>query len=254
MQSPPSPSYLAGFDKQTGEPVWNVRRELDAPKEAAQSYTSPMLAEVDGRPVIAVLGADHLTLHAAEDGEELGRLGGFNPEQNGFFRSIASPVIAGNVIVCPYARGESLTAVDMSKLIAGAGEQAILWRHYDLGADVPTPCVRDGRVYLLRDRGNVVCLDVKTGETIWTYEAERNRTTYSSSPLIAGDHLYLVREDARVFVLKLRGEEPPELVATNTLSESRRGRAGADFTVASPVPVDGGLLFRTSSNLIRVDR
>ena len=77
MQS--GPSYLVAFDKQSGDVVWKQERMLDAPREAAQSYITPLVVEVDGRSVIAVMGADHLTLHAADSGEELGRLGGFNP-------------------------------------------------------------------------------------------------------------------------------------------------------------------------------
>ncbi len=80
---------------------------LGAPEEAAQCYATPLAVEVNGDDAMAVMGADHLTLHSAKNGKELGRLGGFNPTEHKFFRSISSPVAEGHIIVCPYARGEN---------------------------------------------------------------------------------------------------------------------------------------------------
>ncbi len=117
------PSYLVALDKESGDLLWKTDRMLDAPVEAAQSYITPLIVQVDGRDVIAVMGADHLTLHAADSGKEIGRLGGFNPVGDQNFRSISSPVAEGNLIVCPYARGTTVTAVRMDQLIAGKGER-----------------------------------------------------------------------------------------------------------------------------------
>ena len=104
------PSYLVALHKESGDLLWKTDRMLDAPQEAAQSYITPLVVQVDGMDVIAVMGADHLTLHAADSGKEIGRLGGFNPDGEKFFRSISSPVAEGNLIVCPYARGDTVTA------------------------------------------------------------------------------------------------------------------------------------------------
>jgi outer membrane protein assembly factor BamB len=247
MQSPPSPSYVAGFNKSTGDLSWRVDRELGAPKEAAQSYTSPLTTTIDGQAIIAVLGADHLTLHSAEDGKELARLGGFNPGQEQFFRSIASPVIDGNIIICPYSRGSTLTAVDMRKLLAGAGRDAIVWHHEGQGADVPTPATRDGKLYLCGDRGEVSVLDVQTGETLWQVVIPRHRSDYSSSPLVTDSHLYLTRENGSVIVIALpESEGAKSIVATNELGDD------SQYTVASPVPLGDAILFRTAGTLIKI--
>ena len=99
------PSYLVAYDLATGEMKWKTDRKTDAPKEAAQSYSTPLAVEVGGKKMIAVMGADTLTLNETATGKEVARLGGFNPKQDGFYRSISSPVAEGNVIVCPYSRG-----------------------------------------------------------------------------------------------------------------------------------------------------
>jgi outer membrane protein assembly factor BamB len=244
---PKSPSYLVSLDKQSGDVVWKVDRELGAPEEAAQSYTSPVLATVDGRAVIAVMGADHLTVNDLASGEELGRLGGFNPKGDSYFRSIASPVVSGSIVVCPYSRGSTLTAVDLGKLIAGKDRESILWHRDDLGSDVPTPATRDGKVYLCGDRGLVTTLDVTTGKEIWSVELPRNRNQFSSSPLLTKSHLYLTREDGQVFVIALpNGNDKATLVSQNSLGDDEQ------YTVASPVPLNDAILFRTAKTLIKI--
>lgn len=244
------PSYLAAFDKQTGDEIWNVDRMLDAPEEAAQSYTTPLAVTVNDTKAIAVMGADHLTLHRSDNGTELGRLGGFNPTGHKFFRSISSPVVDGDVIVCPYARGSSLTAVRMTDLVEGKGQDSIAWFLEDSGSDVPTPAALDGKTYIVGDgkksKGVVSCLATESGKTLWTVELGKSRHGYSSSPLIAGDHLYVTQEDGTTFVVGPLSGENPQVISTNEIADNE------PFTVASPIPVDDNLLLRSRSHLYRI--
>ena len=244
------PSYLAAFDKQSGDELWKVDRMLDAPEEAAQSYTTPLNVKVNGRAAIAVMGADHLTLHQADSGSELARLGGFNPEGEKYFRSIASPVAQGDIIVCPYARGSTLTAVRLSDLVAGKGRDAIAWFHDDNSADVPTPAAHQEKVYVLgdgkRNRGVISCLDMKSGKQLWTVSLEKSRQGFSSSPLIAADHLYATQEDGTTYVVGPLSSDQPQVVATNKIADVE------PFTVASLVPVENDLLLRSRNRLYRI--
>ncbi len=248
MQSGPSPSYLLALEKTSGDQLWKTDRELGAPKEAAQSYATPLAVKVNGDDAIAVMGADHLTLHWAKDGKELGRLGGFNPSDDNFFRSISSPVAEGHIIVCPYARGGTITAIDMDALANRKGKDAIIWHRDDLGSDVPTPAAKDGRVYVVGDKANglVSCLDIKSGETIWNVQLPKSRSGFSSSPLVAGNHLYVTQENATTHVIGPLDAEQPAVVATNRLDDDQ------PFTVASPVPVGQSLLIRSRNYLHRI--
>lgn len=249
------PSYLIALNPESGDVMWKQDRDLDAPKEAAQSYSTPLDVTIGGKAAIAVMGADHLTLHDAGSGKMIGKLGGFNPTNHEYFRSISSPVAEGNFIVCPYARGESVTTVRMDDLVAGKGDDAIAWFRDDLGSDVPTPVLVDGRVYLVSDgktsKGQVTCLDVATGKTLWTVQLPKSRNSYSSSPLVAGNHLYVTAEDNTTHVIGPLNSTAspavaPELVATNTLSDDEQ------FTVASLVPIEGTFLLRTKNSLYRL--
>ncbi len=246
MQS--GPSYLVAFDKETGDVLWRTDRMLDAPEEAAQSYATPLVTTVDGKPIIAVMGADHLTLHSQKDGKELARLGGFNPGGEKFFRSIASPVVSGDIIICPYSRGATLTAVKMSALLAGEGDKAIIWKREDIGSDVPTPAALAGRIYVCGDKGVVTAMDAETGKTLWDLELPQSRHAFSSSPLVAGNALYVTREDAATFVIGPLSSEEPQLMHSNEL------RDDDPYTVASLVAVGDGLMLRTKGSLYRIAR
>jgi outer membrane protein assembly factor BamB len=243
MQS--GPSYLVAFERATGELLWKHDRMLDAPEEAAQSYSTPLVLAGDsakGEPdeMMVVLGADHVTAHDAADGRELWRVGGLNPAQNGYFRSIASPVAVGDLIVAPYARGSTLTAIRRG----GSGDVTathVVWVRKDLGADVPTPAAADGRLVVCTDKGKVACLDASSGETRWEEELPKNRNAYSSSPVIVDGRIILTREDGASWVLALPASgAAPEVMGEGLLEE---------MTVATPVCLDGRMYLRTHDSL-----
>jgi outer membrane protein assembly factor BamB len=235
------PSFLLALDKRTGKEVWKTDRWLNVNEEANQSYTTPTLMTIDGVPAIITLGADHVTAHRAEDGHLLWKVGGFNPKNNGFFRSISSPVIAGDLILCPYARGSTLTAIR-----SGLGlveDQRIAWR-MEFGSDVPTPAVLGGLAYLLSDKGVVTCIDPVRAEILWKETLPKSNKAYSSSPLAAGGHLYCTREDAVTFVLGGIEEGTPKLVEQNELD---------GLAVATPIAVGGRIYLRTYEALFCIE-
>jgi len=241
------PSYLAAFDRSTGQLLWKHDRILAAPEEAAQSYSTPVVAAGDpaqGEPaeVLFVLGADHVTAHDAADGRELWRVGGLNPDANGFFRSIASPVLAGGLVIAPYARGGSITAIRRG----GSGDVTtshVAWTRNNIGADVPTPAARDGRIVICSDKGVVEGLDVVTGTTAWHRDLPKNRHAYSASPVIVDGRVIVVREDGAASVLEWPGAAASGEVAL------LGGGSVEEMTVATPVCVDGRIFLRTHDSL-----
>ncbi len=239
MQSGPSPSYLAAFDKATGNVVWKVLRELGAPEEAAQSYSTPVVTTFNGQETLVTVGADFVTAHSAADGQELWRVGSLNPEQNKYFRSIASAAVADGMVVAPYSRGEMLYGIKLG----GSGDVTkthVAWEKKGISADVPTPIAIDGQAFVLTDKGVLACLSAATGDVVWESQLEKSRHAFSASPILAGGNLYAIREDGRTFVAEA-GTAFKHL-STNSL--------GDDVTVvATPVFVDGQILIRTFEGL-----
>ena len=237
------PSYVAAFSKADGSVLWKQDRDLGAPEEAAQSYATPVVVDEVSGQVIVVLGADHVTAHDAASGKEIWRVGGLNPTNHKYFRSIASAAVSDGMVIAPYARGESLTAIKMG----GQGDVTsshISWFNQVTSGDVPTPAIANGRVFICRDggeaRGTIDCLDLLTGKTIWSGQLPKNRSTYRSSPTVADGKLYVARQDSTVFVLDAMGSEF-KVLGQNTIAE--------EHTVATPVCVDGKIILRTDSHV-----
>ena len=240
------PSYVVAYDVTTGEQRWKVERQTEAPEEAAQSYATAVVVQCDDGPQLAVMGADTLTLHDLQTGRERARLGGFNPDGEKYFRSIASPVADGHRILCPYSRGETLTCVDANRLLAGDGPDAILWHRDGLGSDVPTPAARDGVAYVLSDgkgkEAAVIAIDLESGMETQRVPLPRTRAGYSSSPLVVGSDVVTLSEHGELTVVGPIDNES-EVRGTLDLPDDE------PFTVASPVPMEDGLLLRTHGML-----
>jgi outer membrane protein assembly factor BamB len=236
-------SYLAAFQLADGSLAWKQPRTYERPEESDQAYTTPQIVEIDGRDVLVTWGADHLTGHDPATGKLLWECGGFNPENQGYWRVIASAAISDGMAIVPYGRGEYLAGVRLG----GQGDVTKsnrVWekRGKGIGADVPTPVVVGKRAYVLSDSGRILCLDVQTGDEIWTANLPRNRNRFFASPVMAGDKLYLAREDGMVFVGRVN-EKGFELLGENAMGEQ---------LIATPVPVDDTVILRGAEHLFRV--
>ncbi|HNU99988.1 MAG TPA: PQQ-binding-like beta-propeller repeat protein [Verrucomicrobiota bacterium] len=238
-------SWLAGFDKATGELRWRQSRNFETPVENNNAYNTPVPHQHAGKPALLVWGADHLTAHDAANGKTLWSCGGFNPDATGYWPAIATPVIVGDLAVVPVGRDDrnGQSRVHGIKL-GGEGDVTAthrLWKRKDLGVFVSSPAVYKDRIYLLRHRGSVVCLDPATGQTVWSDALPEDKSPYYASPTIANGILYAAREDGMVFAVRV--EERFELLGANPMGER---------IVASPVPVANRLLLRGDRHLFCV--
>ncbi|HEY8503737.1 MAG TPA: PQQ-binding-like beta-propeller repeat protein [Gemmataceae bacterium] len=236
-------SYVAAFEKKTGELSWKVDRNYKTPREGDHSYATPVVVNHNGREVILVWGAEHVTAHDAADGKLLWECGEFNPKQIRNQPSVASPVVAGDVAVIPYGRTGRGGTVELTGVRLG-GEGNVtkthqVWKRSGVGAFVPSPAVAGGRVFSLSDEGEVVCLDAKSGGTIWKGAFPRSGgAKFYASPVVADGKLYAVREDGIAFVAS--ADKDFKLLAENEMGER---------VIASPVPVRDRLLIRGEKHL-----
>jgi outer membrane protein assembly factor BamB len=238
-------SYLVAVDLNTGNIAWKEPRKYETPRESDQSYATPQVVKIDGKDVIVTWGADHLTGHDAASGKLLWECGGFNPDSTANWRTIASAVVSDGIAIVPYGRGEFLAGIR----VGGSGDitkGARIWETSGRGksADVPTPVVVGDKAYLLNDKGRIACVNIKTGDEIWTADLPPNRNKFYSSPVLAGDKLYCVREDGMMFVGRV-SDKGFELLADHNDMGGR--------IIASPVPIRGGLLVRSDEYLYRIE-
>jgi outer membrane protein assembly factor BamB len=235
-------SWLAAFDKISGKLAWKVDRTYSTPLEADQCYTTPLVIQHDGKEAVLVWGAEHVTIHDAGDGNAYWSCGNFNPDANKLWPAITTPVIVDDMAVISFGRNDRGQPRLHGIRLTGSGDVTAsnhVWQRDDVGSFVPSPAVDGGRVYLVRDRGEVECIDPLTGKTIWSDAFPKGRGSYYASPLIAGGRLYAPREDGVVFVASVTNDRF-QLLAENKMDES---------VIGSPVPAGNRLLIRGENHL-----
>jgi outer membrane protein assembly factor BamB len=238
-------SWLAAFNKATGELVWKVARNYTTPIECDHGYTTPLVIQHQGKESILVWGAEHLTIHSATDGQVSWSCGNFNPDKSALWPAIATPVIVGDMAVIAYGRNDKGVPRLHGIRLTGSGDVTQtnhVWKREDVGTFVPTPAVYKGHVILVRDRGQVVNIDPTTGKTVWEGAFPKHRMNFYASPLIAGDKLYAPREDGTVFVASIT-DDKFKLLAENNMAES---------IIGSPVPGSNCILLRGEQHLFCV--
>lgn len=238
-------SWLAAFDKTTGEMVWKVARNFETPQEGDHGYATPLVIEHSGKPALLVWGAQHLTIHDPQNGKVLWTCGNFNPDGEKLWPSISTPVIIGDMAIIAFGRNDRGKPRLYGIRLGGSGDVTTtnhVWKRDDVGTFVPSPVAYKGRVYLVRDRGEVECLDPVTGNTIWSDTFPSNRASYYASPLIANGTLYAPREDGVVFVASVVDDQF-KLLAENNMEEP---------VIGSPVPSSNRIFIRGESHLFCV--
>jgi len=234
-------SWIAAFDKETGEMRWKTPRNYEVPREVDNGYTTPQVIRYEGEEALLSWGADHLTIHSSASGELLWSCSGFNPDATPLWPAVASPVLVGDTAVVCFGRADKGAPRLHGIKIGGRGDatsRAHLWKSEEVSSFVPSPASYKGLVYLLSDRGVVACVDPVKGGKVWSAELPKASANYYASPVIAGGLMYAAREDGTLIVAKVEGGF--ELLAENKLE---------DRVIAGVVPVGGRLIVRGNGGL-----
>jgi outer membrane protein assembly factor BamB len=245
-------SSLFALDKRTGKPVWKVAR-----KEKT-NYSTPYIWENPERTELVISGINWVTSYDLS-GKELWKIKGKS------ILSIPSPfardgllyVTSGHVLwgkhriyaIRPGAKGdisppdddkdEKPTAIPKDPIDGKVLDPHIAW-YRKIGPYHPTPLIVGDNLYMLFDRGILMCCDAKTGKLVFNKQRLAKGNAFTSSPWSYGDKLFCLNEDGVTCVVQT-GPEFKSL-HTNALAED-------DMCMATPVIVGDKLLIRTSKRL-----
>lgn len=224
------PSSLLAVDKRSGE----VRHRLPRRTDKA-SYGTPCVLEEAGKATQLIFAASGHGLTSVDPLK-----GTVNWDFTNLFpaRIVSSPIVSDGLIIC--SSGEGGIGRRLVAVRPPAGNQGASVA-YDLKRDipnVPTPLVKDGRLYVLVDNGLLRCLKVQNGATVWQ---ERLPARFYASPIYADGRLYLISKTGDVFVVACGDKY--ELLGQNSLGEP---------SFATPAAVGQSLYFRTEAHLFAV--
>ena len=228
------PSYVLRINSKNGQTIWKKERKTDAVHESPDSYSTPTVANTDRGTELIVTGGDCVTGHNLENGKELWRVNGFNPNNSRNYRVVASPVALKDLVYVP-TRVRPLIAIRPG----GTGdvtESHSVWK-FQNGPDVPTPVVDNTYFYSVSDNGVMWCLDAKSGKRIWGGNRLKPGT-YTASPVLADGKIYISNEDGLTTVIKTGPTF--KILAENPLN---------DYCLSSPAISDGQIFIRTAERL-----
>ncbi len=229
--------YVAALDKKTGQTIWETDRpEMDAPSgDQKKAYCTPIaITDPQGRNQLICLASQWMVSYAPETGQEIWRC-----YHGKGFSIVPRPVYSDGVVYFSTGFGKpQLWAVRVD----GDGDVTkthVLWTVLKGIPQKPSPIIHQGLIYVMADNGVASCFRAIDGEEVWK---QRIGGDYSSSPLLAGGHIYFGSHDGKVTVIKPGIEG--EVVAENQIDGQ---------IMASPAAVDHALLWRTDKALYRMD-
>jgi len=229
-------SYIAAFDKSTGDPVWRTDRDEGA------SWGTPFLFEAGGRTTIVTNATRRMRGYDASTGKLLWECAG------GSMISVPSPVATQGLVFLSsghnFLRRRPIIAVraEASGNITPAGGQSqsegVAWSHTLGGPYVTSPIAIGEYLYVPQDKGSVTCYEAATGRAVYERQKLGTRNTVTASPVAGDGKIYIQTEDGECYIVKPGPKF--EILAVNKLDE---------VFCASPAVSAGKLFLRGRKHL-----
>ena len=228
---------IVALDAATGKVVWQTKRsgEMDKTPELQKAYGTPLILEINDRPLVISPAANWVYGYDARDGKEIwkasyGKLG---------FSTVPRPVISEDTVYIA-------TSYMQSRLVAVkfTGEGDVTGSHIRWTSDrqipqKPSLIALGGRLYFVSDQGIVRSLKADSGEEVWFARLDGD---YSASPLEAEGRLYFLNQDGVCTVLE----------AGDAYKELAKNKLAGGF-MASPAVAGKALFLRTATSLYRIE-
>lgn len=172
---------IFGLNRKSGEVVWKV----DRPR--IPNYTSPIVHRLGGRDQLVLSGCEKVMSIDPLSGKVLWETKGSTQE------TVSSSVTDGErVFISGGWPRNHVHAVESD----GSGK--VTWRNISR-VYVPSMLVTKGHLFAVMDGGAAMCWDCRTGERKWKGLLGG---TFSSSPVLVGDHIHVINENGEYFQFK----------------------------------------------------
>ncbi|MCR9294256.1 MAG: PQQ-binding-like beta-propeller repeat protein [bacterium] len=191
------PSGLVAFDRKGGRELWRTSRPANI------SFSSPVVAQVAGKPQLLISGSDRVAAYAPVNGAELWSV-------KGTTSATCGTMIWNEDLV--FASGGYPVAQTIAVKADGSGE--VVWQNNQKCYEQSMILV-DGHVYGLTDKGVLYCWRADDGQEKWR---ARLSGPVSASPVVANGLIYWANEAGTMYVFRANPNKF-ELVAENRLGE-----------------------------------
>ncbi len=234
---PGDKTALIAFDKKTGKTVWQNEEATgyqhpqggekgNQGRTYIGSWATPILYKEDSKDALLMSWPGRLCSVDPISGKEFWSAKGLNP------LVYTSPLQGDGIAVGMGGFGGKALAVRMG----GKGDVTDshrAWFHNVSPQRIGSGVVHQGHLYIHNDPGTAMCLNLKTGATVWNERLPGSGTNWSSVMLAEG-LCYTLTQAGNCYVFKAGTKF--ELVSTNTLGEPSNSSVAAS---------DGELFIRT---------
>jgi outer membrane protein assembly factor BamB len=231
-------SFVAALDAATGKELWRTARG-DVPTWGSPAIV-PYTAGGKKAQQVVVNGWKHMGGYDIETGKELWKLSG------GGDIPVPTPVISEGLIILTNAHGADRPIYAIRTDAAGEigeGKPGVAWVQKRAGNYMQTPLLAGGLGYFCMDNGVLTVYQISDGERVYQQRLGGGSTGFTSSPVAAGDHVYLTSEEGHTYVLAAGREY--KLLGENELGET---------VMATPAISDGVLYIRGRKQLFAIGK
>ena len=201
-------SWLAAFDRRSGEERWRVARDEET------SWASPIALTRAGKTQVVVSGTKRIRGHDLATGELLWAAGSLSSNV------VCSPVSDGEFVYAGSSyESQFLLAIDLARAEREtAPDAAVPWVRRRATPYVPSLLLHEGSLYFLHHyQGFLSRVDARTGqEPERAFRLEGMNDVYAS-PVAAAGRIYVTDRSGVTAVLRAG---KLELLARNTLDDS----------------------------------
>jgi outer membrane protein assembly factor BamB len=226
--------FLIAMNKADGKDVWKHDEVGKKPAEYFGSWSTPVVAAVNGRTELVMSWAGVVKAYDPETGSLLWSCTGLEKDKAADRLTYSSPLVSDAGIFA--AAGYGGPAIGIKPGGSGdVSETHRLWRKPNNPQRIGSGVIAGDHVYVVNEPG-VACLELKTGKEVWNQPVQGGCW---GSIVLAEGKLYVVSQQGETFVLAAKPEL--DLIARNKLDGST--------TRASIVPSNGEFLIRTYKHL-----
>ena len=208
---------LLALDGANGELVWQANR-------SHVSWSSPALIETGNQLQLILNDEKNVTAYDPASGGQLWQVECLDGEV------APSPSFNGEDIIFVANEYARATAIKMSDENA-----EILWQYDGLLPEISSPLAAKGLFFIATHRGEIICLDGKTGNELWVQEFDAE---FRSSPVQVGDRIYIADTEGVMHIF--RAVSAYIRLGTVDMGEP---------VFATPAFVDGRIFIRTEKKL-----
>jgi outer membrane protein assembly factor BamB len=229
---------LVALDKHTGEVMWEKPEPVRDHRGKAGFYGSwsdPLPIHLAGRTQLLMSWPHRVCAVDARTGEELWSQPGLNT------LVYTSPLYAEGIAI---AMG-GFSGVSLALALESEREATPLWRQAKSPQRIASGVIHEGHIYIHNDIGTAQCVELKTGDEVWTERLKGSGKSGQnwSSILLSEGRCYTVNQGGDAFVF--RASPKFELLAVNPLGEKVVGSIAAS---------DGQLFIRSHLHLFCVGK